>query len=64
MTDAAQHPSTMRKDDWIKLAMPASITLLAVSIFTMPLVVQAMQTMGIEGTTTSQRWPVYVKILD
>ena len=37
----------MRKDDWIKLAMPASITLLALSIFTLPFVVKASGTMKV-----------------
>ena len=31
----------MRKDDWIKLAMPASISLLAISVIATPMVVKA-----------------------
>lgn len=31
----------MTKDDWLKLAMPASITLLALSVITTPLMVKA-----------------------
>tara|TARA_B100000482_G_C12508007_1_gene259348 strand:+ start:63 stop:218 length:156 start_codon:yes stop_codon:yes gene_type:complete len=42
----------MRKDDWLKLAMPASICLLAASIITMPLVSNAFPT-SIEVT---QAW--------
>ena len=53
----------MTKDDWIKLAMPASITLLAAAIFTMPFVVQASQFMAIEGQGLYAK-PVLVKIVD
>ena len=31
----------MTKDDWLKLAMPASITLLALAVFTAPVMVKA-----------------------
>ena len=31
----------MTKSDWIKLAMPASITLLAISILTVPMIANA-----------------------
>jgi len=31
----------MRKDDWIKLAMPASIALLAISVMSVPMLVKA-----------------------
>ena len=52
----------MTKDDWIKLAMPASITLLATAIFTMPFVVQASQTIRIQGTGGYPQ-PIEVKIV-
>ena len=45
---------SMTKADWIKLAMPASITLLAVSILTVPIIANAQ----LDGTT------VYVKQAD
>ena len=38
---------TMRKADWIKLAMPASITLLAISILTVPMIANAQ----LDGST-------------
>tara|TARA_Y100000766_G_scaffold220722_1_gene192802 strand:+ start:214 stop:444 length:231 start_codon:yes stop_codon:yes gene_type:complete len=44
MTDAAQHLITMRKEDWLKLATPASICLLAASIFSIPLLTNAQIT--------------------
>ena len=47
----------MRKDEWIRLAMPASISLLAISIFTIPFVVQAQ--LGSTGTVND---PIYVRI--
>ena len=34
----------MTKDDWLKLAMPASITLLAMAVFTTPMLVKAQFT--------------------
>ncbi|WP_413429853.1 hypothetical protein [Synechococcus sp. Cu2B8-bc1011] len=49
----------MTKDDWIKLAMPASITLLAMAILSVPLLSNA------QLTQTGEQWnPVYVKVLD
>lgn len=47
----------MRKDDWIRLAMPASISLLAISIFTIPFVVKAQ--LNVNGSFSD---PIYVKI--
>jgi hypothetical protein len=44
--------------------MPASISLLAIAIMTMPLLVRAMDMVSIEGTTRSESWPIYVKIVD
>ena len=35
---------SMTKDDWLKLAMPASITLLAMAVFTTPMLVKAQFT--------------------
>ena len=43
---------TMRKEDWIRLAMPASICLLALSIFSMPLLSNAVPT----EITVKQAW--------
>ena len=49
----------MTKDDWIKLAMPASITLLAISVFTVPLLSNA------EGARMGDRWePIYIKCME
>lgn len=53
----------MRKEDWLKLAMPASISLLAISIFSMPFVVAASGVMQVEGTRSSgSSRPITVKI--
>ena len=54
----------MQKEDWIRLAMPASISLLAVAIMTVPLIVKAAGVTYIEGTTTARRYPIYVKLVD
>jgi len=54
----------MRKDDWLKLAMPASIALLASAIFAMPYVVKSSGMMSVEGTMDSMKWPIYVRVLD
>lgn len=60
----------MTKDDWIKLAMPASITLLAAAIFTMPFVVQAAEAVTtivgpeISVWKTDLQNPILVKIVD
>jgi len=35
------HLTTMRKEDWLRLATPASICLLAASIFSIPLLSNA-----------------------
>ena len=37
---------TMRKEDWLRLAMPASITLLALSVLTAPMLVKAQLDYG------------------
>ena len=42
----------MTKEDWIRLAMPASICLLAMSIFSMPLLSNAVPA----GITVKQAW--------
>ena len=41
------HLTTMRKDGLLKLAMPASISLLAVAIFFLPFVVKASGSMTV-----------------
>tara|TARA_B100001057_G_scaffold474035_1_gene539154 strand:- start:584 stop:763 length:180 start_codon:yes stop_codon:yes gene_type:complete len=46
------HLMTMRKEDWIRLAMPASICLLAASIFSTPLLSNAVPT----EITVKQAW--------
>ena len=51
----------MQKEDWIRLAMPAAISLLAVSIITQPFAALAAQRMKIEGST--QGHPIKVKIV-
>ena len=51
----------MQKEDWIRLAMPAAISLLAVSIITLPFAALAAQRMKIEGST--QGHPIKVKIV-
>ena len=49
----------MTKDDWLKLAMPASITLLALAVFAAPLMTNAqIQRSG------SYMEPIHIKILD
>ena len=53
----------MRKEDWLKLTMPASISLLAVSIFTTPFVVAASGVMQVEGTRSyGSSKPITIKI--
>ena len=54
----------MQKEDWIRLALPASVSLLAIAIMTMPHFARAMGMMSIEGTTRSRSWPIYVRIVD
>ena len=49
----------MSKDDWLKLAMPASITLLALAVFTSPLLTNAQ--LIVSG---SQYNPVHVQLVD
>ena len=44
--------------DWIKLAMPASITLLAIAVFSVPLIGNAQISHG------SEFRPVHVKLVD
>ena len=46
----------MTKDDWLKLAMPASITLLALAVFSAPLMTNAQ--LRVTGT---QYTPLHVK---
>ena len=49
----------MTKADWIKLAMPASITLLAMAIVATPLLTNA------QILQSGQKWdPVFVKLVD
>ena len=50
---------TMRKEDWLRLATPASITLLAISILTMPLIGNAQ--ISRSGDIHN---PIYVKLMD
>ena len=40
-TNETDHLLEMTKDDWIKLAMPASITLLAIAVLAAPVMVSA-----------------------
>ena len=55
--------TTMRKEDWLKLAMPASATLLAGAIFSLPYVVAASGVMQVEGTRSyGSSKPITVKI--
>lgn len=53
----------MTKDDWIKLAMPASITLLAAAIFTVPYAANALQILQIQGTGYNMV-PLVVRIVE
>ena len=47
----------MTKDDWIKLAMPASIALLAISVFVTPMVVKAQLSDGdVIGVAQNGPW--------
>jgi len=46
------HPLAMTKEDLLRLAMPASICLLATSIFTLPLLSNAVPT----EITVKQAW--------
>ena len=46
------HLMTMKKEDWIRLALPASIGFLAVSIFSTPLLTNAVPT----EITVKQAW--------
>ena len=49
----------MTKDDWLKLAMPASITLLALAVITTPLLANARITQA-----GSRMYPIHIKILE
>ncbi|WP_156783067.1 hypothetical protein [Synechococcus sp. CC9605] len=49
----------MTKADWLKLAMPASISLLALAVFTAPLMTNAQ----IERNGSMYE-PIYVRILN
>ena len=53
------HLMTMRKEDWLRLAMPASITLLAMAIVATPLLSNA------QISQPGNRFdPIYVKLME
>ena len=48
----------MTKEDWIKLAMPASITLLAMAIVTQPMVSNAFPSEIVVKQNFSDSWDI------
>lgn len=52
------HLMTMKKEDWLKLATPISICLLAASIFTVPQMINAQSANG------GYYSPIYIKCIE
>ena len=54
---------SMQKEDWIRLALPASISLLAIAITTSPLIAVAAGIMRVEGVSVGPI-PIEVRIVN